>query len=89
MQMVPERHLNNRSLSFAEFSRRYQALLHAADLASQRGLPELMQELTKLLHEVFNFNSLSYALSDTATGVMHLYMLTNRCESQNARLSFP
>src|SRR6266704_1421995 len=35
MQTVPERHSNSGQLGFDESSRRYQALLHTADLAAQ------------------------------------------------------
>src|SRR5438876_12284785 len=35
MQTVPERHSNSGHLGFDESSRRYQALLHTADLAAQ------------------------------------------------------
>lgn len=35
MQMVPERYSNSGQVSFDESSRRYQALLHTADVAAQ------------------------------------------------------
>jgi formate hydrogenlyase transcriptional activator len=72
--MVPEQHLTA-SPGFEEFSRRYQALLHTAELASRRGLPDLLQELAKRLREVFDFNFLNYALYQPATNVMRLYAL--------------
>lgn len=58
-----------------EFFRRYQALLHTASLAAQRGLPDLLQELSKRLHELFDFNFLSYSLHDETAGVMSFFML--------------
>ena len=74
MQEVPEPHLHN-NLSFDEYARRYQALLYAADLAAHRNLPELLQELSRRLHVIFDFNFTNYALYDPEKNVMRLYIL--------------
>ncbi|HZR64897.1 MAG TPA: sigma 54-interacting transcriptional regulator [Terriglobales bacterium] len=75
MQQVPERYSGSGSPAIGEFSRRYRALLYAADVAARRGFPDLLQELSKLLHELFDFNFLNYALHDDHTDVMRIYML--------------
>jgi GAF domain-containing protein len=74
MQIVPPRHSTN-GPGFDEFSRRYQTLLHAAEIAYRRGLPDLLQELAKRLSEAFDFNFLNYALHYPSTNVMRLYVL--------------
>ena len=84
MQQVPEPHLEHR-LSTEEFSRRYKVLLHAAEIAARRDFPELLQELSRLLHELFDFNSLNYALHDHNADVMRAYMMDEQLRlSQNA-----
>jgi hypothetical protein len=64
VQEVPERHIKPGLSSFDEFSRRYQVLLQTTDPIAQRALPELLRELSKLLHEVVDFHSLSYGLHE-------------------------
>ena len=57
MQQVPERHLDSANQpSFDELSRRYKVLLHATDVAARRGFSDLLQELSQLLRELFDFN---------------------------------
>jgi formate hydrogenlyase transcriptional activator len=76
MQPDPQRHfITENFLDIDESSRRYRALLHAADLAARRAFPELLQDLSLLLHELFEFNFLNYALWDDSANVMRLYML--------------
>ncbi len=75
MQEVPERHTSSGLSSFDEFSRRYQVLLQTADPVARQALPELLLELSKLLHEVVDFNLLSYGLHDPAARTMLVYTL--------------
>jgi formate hydrogenlyase transcriptional activator len=78
MQEVPDRHLETATAthpSFDEFSRRYKVLLHATDLATRRGFPDLLQELSQLLRELFDFNFLNYAIRDDHEDVMRVYMV--------------
>ena len=78
MQEVPERHLETATAthpSFDEFSRRYKVLLHATDLATRRGFPDLLQELSQLLRELFDFNFLNYAIRDDHEDLMRVYMV--------------
>jgi formate hydrogenlyase transcriptional activator len=76
MQPGPERFPEaEHHASFHEYSRRYKLLLHAADAAARRSFSELLQELSRLLHELFEFNFLSYGLYDEASGAMRVYML--------------
>ena len=75
MQEVPERHSNSALSSFDEFSRRYQVLLQTADPVARQALPELLLELSKLLHEVVDFNLLSYGLHDPAARKILAYTL--------------
>ncbi len=60
---------------FDEFSRRYKVLLRATDLAARRGFQELLQELSQLLRELFNFHFLSYSTRDDASDVMQVFMV--------------
>jgi hypothetical protein len=46
MQMVPERPSNSVLPPSDEITRRYQALLHAADVATRHNLPELLEEVS-------------------------------------------
>ena len=75
MQEVPERHTSSGLSSFDEFSRRYQVLLQTADPVARQALAELLLELSKLLHEVVDFNLLSYGLHDPAARTMLVYTL--------------
>jgi formate hydrogenlyase transcriptional activator len=75
VQEVPERHTTNGLSSFDEFSRRYQVLLQTADPVARQALPELLVELSKLLHEVVDFNLLSYGLHDPAARKIFAYTL--------------
>jgi len=85
MQQAPGRHLNPGHLSDVdEFSRRYKVLLHAAEVAVRRGFPDLLQELSRLLRELFDFNFVNYALRDNDADVMRIYML-----DQGLRASTP
>ena len=75
MQEVPERHTTHGLSSFDEFPRRYQVLLQTADPIARQALPELLLELSKLLHEVVDFNFLSYGLPDPAARKIFAYTL--------------
>lgn len=82
MQLVPERHSSTEGTQgFDESSRRYKVLLHAAELAARSGFPQLLQELSRLLHELFDFNFLNYALRDDSADVMRLYMLDRNTQA--------
>ena len=76
MQQVPEGHLHPAGTqNFDEFSRRYEVLLNAADLAATRGFPALLKELSQLLRELLNFDLLSYAVRDDRAQAMRTYMV--------------
>ncbi len=75
MQEVPERHIKPGLSSFDEFSRRYQVLLQTADPVARQALPELLRELSKLLHEVVDFHSLSYGFHEQNARTMLVYTL--------------
>ncbi len=76
MQQVSQRHRDPGPLpAVGEFSRRYKVLLHAADAVARRRFPDLLQELSKLLHELFEFNFLNYALHDASSESMRIYLL--------------
>jgi transcriptional regulator with GAF, ATPase, and Fis domain len=76
MQQVPDRHLDSAAQSsFDELSRRYKVLLHATDVAARRGFPDLLQELSQLLRELFDFNFLNYAIRDDQAGMMRVHMV--------------
>ena len=76
MQQVPERHLDSANQpSFDELSRRYKVLLHATDVAARRGFSDLLQELSQLLRELFDFNFLNYAVRDDQAGLMRVHMV--------------
>jgi len=76
MQPGPERHLDSSAQSsFDEFSRRYKVLLHATDLAARRGFPELLQELSQLLRDLFDFNFLNYAIRDDSADLMRVSLV--------------
>ncbi|HKW18349.1 MAG TPA: sigma 54-interacting transcriptional regulator [Terriglobales bacterium] len=78
MQQVPERHSDSDPIQgFDESSRRYRVLLHAAEIAARGGFPQLLEELSRLLHELFDFNFLNYALRDDRAEVMRVYMLND------------
>lgn len=74
MQPGSERHLD-RHLSEDEISRPHQIPFHAADLAASRSLPELMQELSRRLHVIFDFRFTNYALHDPEKNVMRIHVL--------------
>jgi formate hydrogenlyase transcriptional activator len=89
MQQIPQRHVvHDHSHGVDEFSRRYKALLHAADIAARRGFPEFLQELSLLLHELFDFNFLNYALRHGPTDVMRVYMLDDALSPPRSPLEF-
>lgn len=75
MQEVPERQTKPDLSSFDEFSRRYQVLLQTADPVARQALPELLRELSKLLHEVVDFHSLSSGLHEPLARTMLVYTL--------------
>src|SRR5215467_10211975 len=77
MQEVPKRHelTNCPPQRLHEFSRRYSELLQTPGLTSPQGVPALLQELSKLLHGVFEFNFISYSLSDSGPDAMQEYIL--------------
>src|SRR5436305_10367452 len=76
MQQVPERHLDSATQPrFDELSRRYKVLLHATDVAARHGFPDLLQELSQLLRELFDFNFLNYAIRDDQADLMQVHMV--------------
>jgi formate hydrogenlyase transcriptional activator len=75
VQEVPERHTKPGLSSFDEFSRRYQVLLQSADPIARQALPELLRELSQLLHEVVDFHSLSYGLHEPLARTLLVYSL--------------
>jgi len=77
MQDVPKRHepTNCPPQRLHEFSRRYSELLQTAGLTSSQGVPALLQELSKLLRGVFEFDFISYSLLDSSCDVMYQYVL--------------
>ena len=75
MQEVPERHTKPGLSNFDEFSRRYQVLLQTADPIARQTLPELLRELSQLLHEVVDFHSLSYGFHEQNARTMLVYTL--------------
>ena len=76
MQQVPQGHLDTVvQPSFDELSRRYKVLLHATDVAARRGFPDLLQELSQLLDELFDFNFLNYAIRDDQADLMQVHMV--------------
>ena len=89
MQQVPERHLDSATQpSFDEFSRRYKVLLHATDVAARRGFPDLLQELSQLLRELFDFNFLNYAIRDDQADLMRVHMVDEELRVPDATGSF-
>lgn len=76
MQVGREHYLETANhLNFDEFSRRYKLLLHATDLAARRGFQDLLQELSQLLRELFNFNFLNYAVHDELSDLMQVRLV--------------
>jgi formate hydrogenlyase transcriptional activator len=70
--------------SIEQYSRRYEVLLRAAEVAARRGFRDLLQELSRLLRDLFDFNFINYAVRDDAANVMRVYMLDH-----NLRASAP
>ena len=87
MQQVPERHLENQTTD--EFSRQHQALLHAADLAAQRDLPELLRELSRRLHVIFDFRFAHYAIYDPEKNVMRVQVLDENLRVTDREMELP
>ena len=77
MHEVPPRHEPVKYLPqrLYEFSRRYSALLQTAVPDPSLGLPTLLQELSRLLHGIFDFNFISYSLADSSLKVSQLHIL--------------
>jgi formate hydrogenlyase transcriptional activator len=76
MQQVPKRRLDSATQPcFDELSRRYKVLLHATDVAARHGFPDLLQELSQLLRELFDFNYLNYAIRDDQADLMQVHMV--------------
>lgn len=85
MQPAPERQLTPSQFSSVdEFSRRYEAFLRAAEVAARRGFPDLLQELSQLLRELFDFNFVNYALRDEKANVLRAHMLDQALRVSNA-----
>ncbi|HEX3104216.1 MAG TPA: sigma 54-interacting transcriptional regulator [Terriglobales bacterium] len=85
MQQVPERHLDSATqLCFDELSSRYKVLLHAIEVAASRGFPDLLQELTQLLRELFDFNFLNYAIRDDQADLMRVHMVDEELRAPEA-----
>jgi GAF domain-containing protein len=74
MQKVHERHLESH-LTEDGITTPQAILFHAADLAARRNLPEVMQELSRRLHVIFDFRFTNYALYDPDKNAMRLYVL--------------
>lgn len=74
MQPGPERQLESHSAE-DEISRPHRILLHAADLAARLDLPQLMQELSRRLHVIFDFRFSNYALHEPIKNVMRVHVL--------------
>ena len=76
MQQVPQGHLDSATQPrFDELSRRYKVLLHATDVAARHGFPDLLQELSQLLRELFDFNFLNYSIRDDQADLMQVHMV--------------
>jgi formate hydrogenlyase transcriptional activator len=76
MQQVPQPNLDSATQPrFDELSRRYKVLLHATDVAARHGFPDLLQELSQLLRELFDFNFLNYAIRDDQANLMQVHMV--------------
>jgi len=76
MQDVPKHHeTTNYRQRLYDFSCRYRALLHNAGPVPSQGVPAFLQELSKLLHGVFEFKFVSYSLADPSLNVLQLYIL--------------
>src|SRR6266487_1215691 len=75
MQMVPERPSNSVLPPSDEITRHYQALLHAADVAIRHSLPELLEEVSRRVHEISPFDFLSYALHSPSKNILRLHLL--------------
>ena len=85
MQQVPERPLDSPSQpSSDELSRRYKVLLHATDVAARRGFPDLLQELSQRLRELFDFNFLNYSIRDDQTDLMRVQMVDEEVQDPHA-----
>jgi formate hydrogenlyase transcriptional activator len=88
MQQVPERPLDGH-LSEDEISRPHRILFHAADLAGRRNLPEVMQELSRRLHVIFDFCFISYALHDPDKNVMRVQVLDQSLHVTDHEMEVP
>ena len=77
MHEVPPRHEPVKYLPqrLYEFSRRYSALLQTAAPDPSLGLTTLLQELSRLLHGIFDFNFISYSLADSSLNLLQLHIL--------------
>ncbi|MGH9516591.1 MAG: sigma 54-interacting transcriptional regulator [Terriglobales bacterium] len=85
MQKVPERPLDSASQpSSDELSRRYKVLLHVTDVAARRGFPDLLQELSQRLRELFDFNFLNYSIRDDQADLMRLHMVDEELQAPQA-----
>jgi hypothetical protein len=73
--MLPERHVQLKQSNFAEFSRRYEAMLGRADGAPGLGLPELFRELLQYLRELFEFNFVHYSFHDGSSDAMRIFVV--------------
>src|SRR5438067_3417720 len=75
MQTFPDHDPLSGQAGFEESSRRYQTLLHTADLAAQFSFPELLKEVSKSVHDLFPFDFLNYALYSSSRKSMIVRML--------------
>ena len=73
MQQGPERH--SESQIDDEFSRRQRILGNAVSLSAGRTLPELLQEISRRLHVIFEFRFTHYSLFDPEKNVMRVQVL--------------
>jgi len=81
VQLVPERHSNNNSLSSGsdEFSSHYQALLQTADpVATAHSMRGLFAELLKQFEHNIRFDHLDFGLHDPARNVLVTHPLLQK-----------
>lgn len=73
MQQGPERH--SESQTDDEFSRRQRILDNAVSLSAGRNLSELLREISRRLHVIFEYRFTHYALFDPEKNVMRVQVL--------------
>ncbi|HZZ16171.1 MAG TPA: GAF domain-containing protein, partial [Candidatus Sulfotelmatobacter sp.] len=85
MQQVPERSCGSATQpGFDELARRYKVLLYATDVAARRGFPDLLQDLSQRLRELFDFNFLNYSIRDDHADLMQVHMVDEELQVPQA-----